>query len=275
MRHPSTVTNVPWIYARSRTTQFADRSKIGKWVIFVSVQDVDKTWAVIEHATTTDRLGPASKVATNYRRTPSKVICAYTNDYSDLSDVRRVLAWLRELGFNGNLSYKEDNATRARLYGRGSTLYTSYSGADIRMNRDPMAALPKPYPPADPIPPARTIRPRPHHTPATRQPAPTPTGAGTRTLGGSGSRSGSDNSGSGPRSDIWPFPTARVARPDPDPGQRWTSEPVAEESALLPTNPDPDATTPATPTGAGTRRGSGSRSGSDTRTRTPKRQPTP
>jgi hypothetical protein len=139
MRHPSAVTSVPWIYARSRTDQFSDRAKIGKWMIFVSAEDIDRAWAIIDHVTITDRLGPASKVSTNYRRNPSRVICVYTRDYSDLSDMRRVLAWLRHLGFNHTLSYKEDNATRARLYGPRSALYTSYSGTDMKMNREPVS----------------------------------------------------------------------------------------------------------------------------------------
>jgi hypothetical protein len=139
MRHPSAVTSVPWICARSRTDRFTDRAKAGKWMIFVSAEDIDRAWAIIDHVTITDRLGPASKVATNYRRNPSRVICVYTRDYSDLNDVRRVLAWLRHLGFNHTLSYKEDNATRARLYGPRSALYTSYSGTDIRVNREPVS----------------------------------------------------------------------------------------------------------------------------------------
>lgn len=45
------------------------------------------------------------------RARPSPVICVYTGDRIDDSDVKRVLGELRALGFNGRLSYKTDSDT--------------------------------------------------------------------------------------------------------------------------------------------------------------------
>jgi hypothetical protein len=140
MRHPSTVINVPWLWARSHTARYVDPAKVGKWLIFCPIGDVDNAWACIEDATVADELGPLSKVSTAWNLAPTRVICVYTRDYGNMDDVRRVLGELRALEFTERLSYKEDSATRARLYGPGSTLYTSYSGTDIQLNRNPVAA---------------------------------------------------------------------------------------------------------------------------------------
>lgn len=46
----------------------------------------------------------------------SHVICIYTYDHEDESDVMRVREKLRELGFAENLGYKTDAATYSGVY---------------------------------------------------------------------------------------------------------------------------------------------------------------
>jgi hypothetical protein len=49
----------------------------------------------------------------------------YTYDFEHRDDVARVLAGLRQLGFNGRLSYKTDEATVEGTYGKGSATYVA------------------------------------------------------------------------------------------------------------------------------------------------------
>lgn len=47
------------------------------------------------------------------------VICVYTYDFRDKADVGRVLKGLREIGIEGKLYYKTDQATISGIYARG------------------------------------------------------------------------------------------------------------------------------------------------------------
>lgn len=139
MRNPSAVTDDYWVRAYvpnvHSLTKAADEF-VGKWLVFVYVQDLDKTWAAIREATTRGKLGIQAKSATA-RENPLarsyglatdsrvKIICVYTRDYRDQDDLRRVLAGLRELGIMQRLNYKTDDATLSGEYGSGVSLYTS------------------------------------------------------------------------------------------------------------------------------------------------------
>src|SRR5258706_177802 len=108
---PSQVTDDNWIYADSPAVSEADLSRTGKWLVFVPARQVDRWWALIRLATEQGRLGISAKAATarhndlaTSRRT--KLICAYTRDWQDQSDVRRVLRQLRGIGVTPRLSYK-------------------------------------------------------------------------------------------------------------------------------------------------------------------------
>jgi hypothetical protein len=59
-----------------------------------------------------DHLGPQAKVATAmHANGKDHVICVYTYDHNDESDVRRVRQALRDLGFTAKIPYKTDEAT--------------------------------------------------------------------------------------------------------------------------------------------------------------------
>jgi Domain of unknown function (DUF1917) len=72
----------------------------GKWMLFPNPSHVDKVWAKVAQATEAGELGTAAKVATageDDRAGKSRLICVYTEDFSDHGDVRRVLRKLKEL----------------------------------------------------------------------------------------------------------------------------------------------------------------------------------
>lgn len=83
-------------------------------MIFCPPSEVDEIWSKIAKATSTNSLGIAAKVAPNdgsLLTRPHRLICIYTEDFSDKMDVYRVLKALREMGFvdktqKGTIYYK-------------------------------------------------------------------------------------------------------------------------------------------------------------------------
>lgn len=74
--------------------------KCGKWMIFCPVHSVNDTWDLVAKATANNELGIAAKVAPRSavdQRT-ERLICVYTADFSDMTDVQRVAAKLKQLG---------------------------------------------------------------------------------------------------------------------------------------------------------------------------------
>jgi hypothetical protein len=93
----------------------------GKWLIFVSRSRVDALWESVRRAVQGGRLGHAAKVSTALpdplSPDPKKhVICVYTADEDNPTDVRRVRDALRALGITWKIPYKSDRATRAGQY---------------------------------------------------------------------------------------------------------------------------------------------------------------
>jgi hypothetical protein len=114
---------------------------------------VDDVWAKVAAATARGDLGIAAKVSTlvNNEFNPHSegpqlhVICVYTGDCRDSDDVVRVLASLRGLGFTQRLSYKEDGATFANIYGAGAALYVSQPGSTTAERRREPVPTPDEY----------------------------------------------------------------------------------------------------------------------------------
>lgn len=65
----------------------------GKWMLFPSLSDLPRIWRLVAEHTAAGKLGPVSKVATYEPENEKKgtLICVYTYDFNDYSDVRRVL----------------------------------------------------------------------------------------------------------------------------------------------------------------------------------------
>lgn len=70
----------------------------GKWMLFPSDHDVDRVWGVVAEATWNGRLGTGSKVAPTNSGQNEHLVCIYTQDSTDMNDVKSVLAEMRRLG---------------------------------------------------------------------------------------------------------------------------------------------------------------------------------
>lgn len=107
-----------WIYARSPSSEgFGSTDKTGKWCIFTSRNVVDSKWAKVREAVLADRL-VCAKVSTRRTTKGSKrfVICVYTRDWADRSDLEQTREVLRSIGFKRPLKYKRDLETINRVY---------------------------------------------------------------------------------------------------------------------------------------------------------------
>jgi hypothetical protein len=131
--NPSEVMEVPWLYAMNETGGYPPQTTdSGKWLVFVDAQDVDSVWACIKQATSEGRLGGRSKVATakpNPHATDhrNQIICIFTYDWRDETDVRRVREELRRLGIHGKIAYKADADTLSGKYRiHGNTRISKY-----------------------------------------------------------------------------------------------------------------------------------------------------
>lgn len=87
----------------------------GKWLVFAQHAEVDSLWRCIASATHAGTLGASAKVAPR-SDSDSHVICVFTRDYTDVSDVNEVRNGLRRLGVRGIIGYKPDIYTRCRVY---------------------------------------------------------------------------------------------------------------------------------------------------------------
>jgi len=129
---PSDVTDSYWLHAeRNKGTYPVDSEHAGKWLIFVPPTLVDEIWVNIRRATEEGKLGSSAKVATarpNPNATNSKkVICVYTYDWTDKSDVKRIRKKLRQLGVTFKIPYKADQDTASGAYAnRGKKHISKY-----------------------------------------------------------------------------------------------------------------------------------------------------
>ncbi len=120
---PSQETEEYWIWAHCQhASSYAyDAEKAGKWLVFVPVERIDATWTRIKEAVEQGRLGGTAKVATAKKselqvNPAERVICVYTDDWTDEYEVRRVHAELYDLGCTWPMSYKTDSDTLAGIY---------------------------------------------------------------------------------------------------------------------------------------------------------------
>ncbi len=119
---PSRVTEVSWLYAENLKGNYPKPTvRSGKWLLFVPNDEIDEVWMRVKEATEAGRLGGDSKVSTakpnpNSADPSHNVICVYTYDSDDESDVMRVREELRGLGFVNEIPYKTDEATLSGTY---------------------------------------------------------------------------------------------------------------------------------------------------------------
>ena len=139
---PSQTFDEFWLWAFTKRAKLMGKH-VGKWLVFVSVKDMDQMWKVVREATLQEKLGIGAKVATmrpnsHAKDENTKVICVYTVDYRNKVDVLRVRKALRELGVLQTLSYKTDEATYAGRYASSSHVskYRSNGSEDELIDLD-------------------------------------------------------------------------------------------------------------------------------------------
>ena len=79
--------------------KLAQKTKVttGKWMLFPTSAHVDNVWRQVVTATSEGMLGCSAKVATDDGSGKPRLICIYTEDFSNGEDVKRVLRQLQEL----------------------------------------------------------------------------------------------------------------------------------------------------------------------------------
>lgn len=132
-RKPSQEKSGDWIWS-SRPKARVDASKVGKWLLFCSPQQIDALWAKIASSMDGGDLAKVSigcKVNTAGRDANKHVICVYTANYANKDGVAACLAVLRELGIEDTLYYKTDRQTRTRQYASKGLKSSTYSSTDF------------------------------------------------------------------------------------------------------------------------------------------------
>ena len=134
--YPSQITNDYWVHAKRKRGKYPKPTKnCGKWLVFLNIADLDEVWEKIALAVEKGRLGNSAKAATakpnpNAANPDTKVICVYTYDSEDKTDVARIAYRLYEL--DGvkmrSISYKKDTETREGKYAvKGDKKIARYS----------------------------------------------------------------------------------------------------------------------------------------------------
>ncbi len=132
-RKPSQENSGDWIWS-SRPKARVDASKVGKWLVFCSPQQIDDLWVKIANSMDGGELAKVSigcKVNTAGRDANKHVICVYTANFANKDSVAACLAVLRELGIEDTLYYKTDKQTRTRQYASKGYKSSIYSSADF------------------------------------------------------------------------------------------------------------------------------------------------
>ena len=73
---------------------------VGKWLIYRNMSEIDHTWKKIALAVKDGVLGTSAKVSTAMQKSKRYVICVYTTDYLDKSDVQKNRYQLKTLGIS-------------------------------------------------------------------------------------------------------------------------------------------------------------------------------
>src|SRR3989344_9050592 len=120
MKNPSKEEKENFIWASYNGKYPPSTINVGKWLIFVSIDEIDKIWKKVKEALKEGRLGDTAKVGTKLQResynSNEHVICVYTYDYKDKKDVMRIRQELRELGITKKIPYKSDTDTLKGKY---------------------------------------------------------------------------------------------------------------------------------------------------------------
>jgi len=68
-------------------------------MLFVDPREVDLIWGIVAQATAKNELGQAAKVAPDSGEgQKERLVCIYTNDFTDMEDITRVVRKMKEIG---------------------------------------------------------------------------------------------------------------------------------------------------------------------------------
>ena len=142
---PSQIIDDYWVHASVKEQKDHPRKfknlKIGKWLIFSEIKEIDATWQTVKKATESGLLGIGAKVATsmsnpNTTSESEKVICVYTYNWQDVDDVYRIEKALRSIGIESTLYYKTDNdSIKGNYKVNGSKNISKYISKATNSNR--------------------------------------------------------------------------------------------------------------------------------------------
>ena len=121
---PSEITERHWLY-ESISFSFCSTYRSGKWLIGLTLEELDEAWEKVSEALHDRRLGPAAKASTATKNLTQvdfqqKMIVVYVDDYAIEEKNLTVLKELRALGFKGTLKFKRDLETYRGTYGKNS-----------------------------------------------------------------------------------------------------------------------------------------------------------
>jgi Domain of unknown function (DUF1917) len=100
---PSVITRMlkadrDWLEEAILSSAKARNVTCGKWMLFPYLKQVDAVWAKVAKATLEGTLGSSAKVATDDGGDrPERLVCVYTDDFSDMIDMVRVLREMKRL----------------------------------------------------------------------------------------------------------------------------------------------------------------------------------
>ena len=92
----------------------------GKWLVFVSPDEVDNLWGQIVESTLAGTIGSSATVSTRKEGHPRHLICVSNADYRSVEEVNRVRDELRQLGVIKRIAYKPDIYTYCGIYNGNS-----------------------------------------------------------------------------------------------------------------------------------------------------------
>lgn len=125
------------LYARNNKypEECVDPEKVGKWMLFPSRNGVDGIWRKIKTDVASGELWRSHVSCDPKKGSHRYAIMIKTKDYTDLSDVIRVLNYIESSGMiqTGEIiRYKTDEQTHARIYKGGSMRPWIYFSDTIR-----------------------------------------------------------------------------------------------------------------------------------------------
>ncbi|KAG9245999.1 hypothetical protein BJ878DRAFT_417939 [Calycina marina] len=102
----------------------------GKWMLFVDPAEVNFVWSEVARYTAKGELGHAAKVAPDGGDARPRLICVYTEDYTDIADVTGVAKKMKDIGLIGRGQTIYYKCGKCLLITRLKILSLNRSGAD-------------------------------------------------------------------------------------------------------------------------------------------------